>query len=155
MTLEQAEAIFQAYAALLNDESKRGSRQLPSLLPAPKDEIMRSIWMLIARAYYRGIDNENTLKPLLQSAMFLDSFNEDAPDSLQFVESMQSRRRQVLDFYQALLDIRREDPFFWQRVYALAGVSTETKRTTFFEHIKERLGVVARTKQPTAPPTTH
>lgn len=144
MTLEQAEALFHAYTELLADNEKRGSRRSPSLLPGSKDEIMRAINMLVARTHYRGIDNETSLRPLLQAAMFLDSFSEHAPDSLEYVEAMQTRRRQVLEFYQAVLDIRREDAFFWQRVYALAGISCETKRSTFFEHIKERLGVIPR-----------
>jgi hypothetical protein len=65
---------------------------------------------------------------------------------------MKQRRREVIDFYQETLNIPRQDPFFWQRVYALAGISCETKRTTFFEHIRQRLGVAPRqTQQETIP----
>jgi hypothetical protein len=65
---------------------------------------------------------------------------------------MQARRREVIAFYQSVMDIRRDDTFFWQRVYALAGINCDTKRTTFFEHIKSRLGVTSRA--PTVPNTT-
>ncbi len=152
MTLEQADSLFRAYAELLADEECRGCRRSPSLLPGSKDDIVRSIRMLVAQHYYRGTDNENTLKPLIQAAMFLDSFSDTAPDSLEYVESMQTRRREVIAFYQSVMDIRRDDTFFWQRVYALAGINCDTKRTTFFEHIKSRLGVTSRA--PAVPHTT-
>jgi hypothetical protein len=140
MTLEQAESIVNEYQDLLRHEEKRGARRSPSLLPAPKDQVLRAIRMLVARLYYQGLDDEESLKPLIHCAMFLDSFSDEALDGLGFVESMQARRRELLDFYQDLFGIGRNDRFFWQRVYALAGISTETKRSTFFESIKARLG---------------
>jgi hypothetical protein len=100
--------------------------------------------MLVAQLYYQGLDDDDSLKPLVQAAMFLDSFSDDPLDSLNFVELMQSRRREIIQFYQDLFGIQRNDPYYWQRVYALAGISTETKRSTFFEHIKARLGRVVR-----------
>lgn len=151
MTTEQAEALFSSYSELLNDEAKRGARRSPSLLPAPKEEILRAIRLLVARLYFRGIDNENTLRPLIQSAMFIDSFNDEALDSAGFLDRMQSRRREVVGFYEDILNVNRQDPFFWQRVYALAGVTCETKRTTFFEHIRKRLGVTSRVLDPAVP----
>jgi hypothetical protein len=152
MTTEQAETIFHEYSELLRDEEKRGSRRSPTLLPASRETVMRAIKILVARLYYRGIDNENTLRNLLQGAMFLDTFSDEAFDSLNLIDSMQKRRREIVEFYQELLNIRRDETFFWQRVYALAGVSCDTKRTTFFEHIRQRLGVTAKTHStPTTP----
>lgn len=152
MTTEQAESLITAYQELLSDTDKRGARRSPSLLPAPKAELLQAIRILVARLYFRGIDNENTLKPLFHAAMFVDSFSDAPLDSVGFVESMQHRRREIIGFYQEILNIRREDAFFWQRVYALAGVTCETKRTTFFEHIRQRLGVGLKASNPLMDP---
>jgi len=144
MTLEQADTLFLGYRDLLGKAHTRGARRSPSLLPGPKDSIMQAIRMIVARLYYQGQDDEDTLRPLFEAAMFIDSFSEEPFESLQFLKRMQNRRREIVVFYQELFSIKRNDPFYWQRVYALAGLSTETKRTTFFEHIKDRLGRVAR-----------
>lgn len=149
MTLEQAESFLQQYQELLAEPGKRGARRSPSLLPTTKDNLLRAIRLLIARLYYQSADDENALRPLIQAAMFLDSFNDQALDSLEFVEAMNTRRRQILEFYQELLNVQRTDPFFWQRVYALTGISCETKRTTFFESIRQRLGLAPRTETDT------
>jgi hypothetical protein len=149
MMLEEAESLFQAYQSLLQDAEKRGARRSPSLLPAGKEEVIRAIRMLVARLYYQSQDTEDSLRPLLQAAMFVDSFSDEPIGSLEFVQAMQNRRRQFGEFYQELLGVAREDAFFWQRVYALAGISCDTKRSTFFEHLKQRLGRVMRN-----PPTT-
>lgn len=144
MTLEQADQIFQAYQELLQEDDKRGARRSPSLLPAPKTTILQAVRMKVARLYYQGLDDEDSLRELIHAAMFIDSFNDEPLDTLGFLKTMQLRRREVVDFYQELFNISRNDRFFWQRVYALIGLSAETKRTTFFEHIKDRLGRVAR-----------
>lgn len=140
MTLEQADQIFHAYQDLLRDDEKRGARRSPSLLPASKASIMQAIRMKLARLYYQGLDDEAGLRELIHAGMFIDSFSEEALDSIGILMTMQTRRRELVDFYQELLNVKRNDPFYWQRVYALIGLSAETKRTTFFEHIKDRLG---------------
>jgi hypothetical protein len=151
MTLDHAEALFRAYSKLLDDPEKRGARRSPSLLPAPKRTLMRAIRMLMARLYTQGLDSGDELRAIIQAAMFLDSFNDDALDSLKFLAAMQIRRTELLDYHQQLTAIPRDDPFFWQRVYALLGIATETKRATLFDHIKSRLHRVVRTERsPTA-----
>jgi hypothetical protein len=144
MTLEQADGLFRDYHNLLGSAHTRGGRRSPSLLPAPKDSILVAIRMIVARLYYLGEDNEHTLRPFFEAAMFIDSFSDTPFDSLEFLTMMQKRRREIVEFYQEILGLPRHDRFYWQRVYALAGVGTETKHTTFFEHIKDRLGRVAR-----------
>jgi len=152
MTLDHAEALFRAYSELLHDPEKRGARRSPSLLPAPKRTLMRAIRMLIARLYTQGLDRSDELRAIIQAAMFLDSFNDDALDSLKFLAAMQLRRTELLDYHQQLTTIPRNDPFFWQRVYALLGIVTETKRATLFDHLKARLSRVVRTEgSPAAP----
>jgi hypothetical protein len=145
MTLDHAEALFRTYSELLEDPEKRGARRSPSLLPAPKRTLMRAIRMLIARLYTQGLDSSDELRTIIQAAMFLDSFNDDALDSLKFLAAMQARRTELLDYHQQLATIPRNDPFFWQRVYAMLGVATETKRATLFDHLKARLSRVVRT----------
>jgi hypothetical protein len=146
MTLDQADSIFAAYQELIRDGDKRGARRSPALLPASKENIMRAIWMLVARLYYQGLDDPNSLKPLVEAAMFLDSFSHDPIDSLGFLQSMQERRNEVLGFHQQLSEIHRNEPFFWQRIYALLGITSQTKSSTFFDQLKERLGRAIRPK---------
>jgi len=154
MTLDHADALFRAYAKLLTDPAKRGARRSPSLLPAPKAALMRAFRMLIARLYVQGLDSAEELRPLIEAAMFLDSFNDEALDSLKFLAAMQQRRTELLDFQQELHGIPRNDPFFWQRVYALLGIGTETRRSTLFEHLKARLGRTVRPERPPVTPAT-
>jgi len=144
MKTEQAETILSDYQTVLLEEGKLGSRRSPSLLPTSKQEILRAIRMLVAQLYYQGLDDEESMRPLMQAAMFLDSFTDDALDSRGFVESMQARRQEILEFHQELHNVQRNDRYFWQRIYALAGISMETKSSTFFEAIKEKLGRVVR-----------
>jgi hypothetical protein len=139
MNLEQAESLFRAYTELLRDPAKRGARRSPSLLPAPKSVLLRALRMLMAHLYLRGLDSVDELRPLTEAGMFLDSFNDEALDSLEFLAAMQQRRTELEDFHRTLGNIPRNDPFFWQRVYEMLGISTETKRSTFFEYLKTRL----------------
>jgi hypothetical protein len=148
MTTEQAEQLFKAYQEALGTEQDRGSRRSLSLLPAPKETVMRAVRLLLARLYYQARDTEDELKPLIQAAMFIDSFSNEPFDSVQFVGLMQSRRRELAEFYRELMNIRRTDQFFWQRVYAITGLASETKRTTFFDHIRSKLGVGPKPESP-------
>ena len=140
MTIQQAEQISARYRDLLSDTSKRGSRQDPSLLPAPKDTIMKAMQLEIAQFHFIDSLSENLLKPLINAAMFLDSFSRNPLDSAEFIKAMQTRRRQMEQFVQELTPIRRGDPFFWQRVYQLVGVSIDTQPTSFFEGMKLKFG---------------
>jgi hypothetical protein len=151
MTLDHADALFSAYSELLSDPTKRGARRSPSLLPAPKRVLMGAMRMLIARLYFQGLDTADEIRPLTEAAMFLDSFNDEAIDSLKFLAAMQQRKTELLDFQQELTAISRNDPFFWQRVYAMLGISSETKRATLFEHIKARLVRTVRPERPAVP----
>ena len=75
MTIHQAEQFIVAYQEILADESKRGSRRDPSLLPAPKEWVMKAIKLEIVQLYLlNSHTNESITKPLINAAMFLDSF---------------------------------------------------------------------------------
>ena len=50
MTIQQAEQFIRAYLQVLSDDTKRGSRRDPSLLPAPKERVMKAIKLEMARA---------------------------------------------------------------------------------------------------------
>jgi len=139
MNIDDAETILRDYRQVLEEEGKLGARRSPALLPTSKQQILDAIRILTAQLYYQGLDDEESLRPLVQAAMFLDSFTNDALDSLRFVEGMQTRRREISEFHQELHSIQRNDRYFWQRVYALAGISTETKGSTIFERIKASL----------------
>ncbi len=139
MTLQQAENYVKEYQHILADEEKRGGRRNPTLLPASKEELMRAIKLLMAQLYRISSDTEEQIKPLLQAAMFIDSFSDMPLDSTGFITSMQGRRREILDFHRELRTIPSDDQFFWQRVYPLVGIGGETRRNTIFETIWERL----------------
>ena len=48
MTITEAEQFIRSYQEVLSDETKRGSRRDPSLLPAPKEWVMKAIKLEIA-----------------------------------------------------------------------------------------------------------
>jgi len=146
MTLQQAEDLFREYQALIADDSTRGTRRNPSILPVPKSQIMAAIKLLVAQLYCIGADDKLRLEPLMRAAMTLDSFNDMPLGATEFIVAMQNRRQEIENFRKELLSIRPNHPFFWQQVYPLAGIDTQTKRTTFFESIRERLSM--RSKAP-------
>ena len=76
--------------------------------------------------------------------MFLDSFSELPFEPSQFIESMHRRRREMDDYYVELLKLDRSDAFYWQRVYAMIGIDIGTKKTTFFQDMKQRFGLGSR-----------
>jgi hypothetical protein len=147
MTLQQAEAFVRTYQALLADEERRGNRRNPALLPTTKDNLLRAFKLLIAQLYFIGSDTEEQLKPLVSAAMFIDSFNDQHLDATDFIYSMTARRRELDVFHADLRAIARTDAFFWQRVYTLAGISCETKRTTFFQSMREKLGLAPKPEE--------
>ena len=141
MTTQQAEKLVRAYLEVLSDDTKRGNRRDPSLLPAPKDRVMKAIKLEIAQLFLvNSHANDDLTRPLINAAMFLDSFSELPLDASEFIESMHRRRREIDSFYVELLRVDRNDHFFWQRVYTLIGIDVETRRTTFFAEVRERLG---------------
>src|ERR1051326_2273850 len=141
MTIHQAEQFIRAYQELLADDTKRGSRREPSLLPAPKESVMKAIKLEIAQLFLlNSHTNESVTRPLINAAMFLDSFSELPLEPAEFIESMHRRRRELDAYYVELLKLDRRDAFYWQRVYTMVGIDIGTKRTTFFEEIKLRFG---------------
>ncbi len=157
MTLQQAEAYVREYQQLLLEDARRGRRRDPGLLPTSKENLLRAIKLQIAQLYYLNGHSEDRLRPLLEAAVFVDSFSEEPLDTASFIDAMQKRRAELNDFHLDLLKINRDDPFFWQRIYELCGVSLETRRSTFVESFKLRLGLgttetpeVHRTRRPPA-----
>jgi len=141
MTLQQAEAYIREYRQLLSEDPRRGSRRNPNLLPTSKDNLLRAIKLQMAQLYYINAHTEEMLKPLIDAAIFVDSFSLLPLDTANFINAMQQRRAELNDFYLDLVKINRSDRFFWQRVYALCGVSFETRRSTFIENLKLKLGI--------------
>src|SRR6267142_5354860 len=114
MTIQQAEQIIHAYQDLLSDESKRGSRRDPSLLPASKEQIMTAIKLEIAQLFiFNSHTNESLIKPLTNAAMFLDSFSDLPIETTDFIQSMHRRRREIDSFYVELIKFDRAAPFYW------------------------------------------
>jgi hypothetical protein len=144
MTPQQAQEYIREYQVVLADESSRGKRRNPALLPTTKDNLLKAIKMEIAQLFFINSATEDRVQPLIRSAMFLDSFTQEALDTVTFVEDMQRRRDEIQQFHNELLNVKRDDGFFWQRVYALVGIDTSTKSQTFFDTIKTKFGLSSR-----------
>jgi len=145
MTINQAEQFIRSYQEILADETKRGSRRDPSVLPVPKEWVMKAIKLEFAQLYLlNSHTNESITRPLINAAMFLDSFSELPFEPSEFIESMHRRRREIDSFYVDLLKLDRSEGFFWQRVYAMIGIDVGTKKTTFFQVVKLRFGLRSR-----------
>jgi hypothetical protein len=141
MTLQQAEAYIREYQQLLAEDPRRGIRRNPSLLPTSKENLLRAIKLQMAQLYYINAHTEDMLKPLIDAAMFVDSFSHMPLDTVNFIQAMQQRRAELNDYHLDLLKLNRSDRFFWQRIYSLCGVSFETRRSTFIESLKQKLGI--------------
>ncbi|SRR6266536_591964 len=145
MTIQQAEQFVRAYLQVLSDDTKRGSRRDPSLLPASKERVMKAIKLEMAHLFLlNSHSNDDLTKPLINGAMFLDSFSELPLEPSEFIESMHRRRREIDSYYVDLLRLDRTDPFYWQRVYTMLGIEIETKRTSFFQDLRQRFGLGAK-----------
>ena len=145
MTIHQAEQFIRDYQKVLADVTKRGSRRDPSLLPAPKEQIIKSIKLQIAQLFYlNSHTNEDFLRPLINAAVFIDSFSELPLETSDFIESMHRRRREMDSFYLELIKLDRTDSFYWQRIFTMLGISSETRKTSFLEGMKQRLGIGSR-----------
>jgi len=106
---------------------------------------MQAIKLEIANLFLlNSHTNESITRPLINAAMFLDSFSELPFEPSEFIESMHRRRREIDLFYVELLKLDRGDSFYWQRVYTMIGIEIGTKKTTFFQEMKLRLGIVPR-----------
>lgn len=139
MTIEQAERLSREYQRILADQEKRGSRRSPTLLPADKTTILQAMKLELAQLFYIHADaNEDVMRPIVNAAMFIDSFDDLPMDASQFIQSMQCRRNEMETFLLQLGRIDRSTGFYWQRVYALVGIKTETKNTSFFENLKQK-----------------
>jgi hypothetical protein len=152
MTLQQAETYIREYQQVLAEDPRRGNRRNPNLLPTSKDNLLRAIKIQIAQLYYINAHTDEILKPLIDAAMFVDSFSHLPLDTMGFIEAMQQRRGELNDFMLDLLKIDRTGRFFWQRVYSLIGVTFETRRTTFIDTLKLRFGIGMKTVPPSAEP---
>jgi hypothetical protein len=128
------------------DDDKRGGRRNPALLPTSKENILTAIKLEIAQLYFINSATEDLVRPLVRAAMFIDSFTQEALDTATFVQDMQKRQHEIQEFHKELMRIDREDNFYWQRIYALIGVSHETKSQTFFDNLKSRLGIGPKSK---------
>jgi len=139
MTLQRAEQLVQHLQDLIADESKRGARRSPSLLPTPKPELLGAIKLAIAQLYMIGADDERRIAPLLRAAMVLDTFSDVPVGATEFVSAMVDRREEIEGFRQKLRSISKSDPFFWQQVDLLAGVELQTPNDTLFQRLQRRL----------------
>jgi hypothetical protein len=139
MTRQHAEELVRHHQEVISDESVRGARRNPSLLPAPKSELIRSIKLAIAELYQIGADDEGRIEPLLRAAMMLDNFTHSAVGATEFVGAMVKRRKEMDQFREQLASIARDHPFFWQQVYSLAGIEEPTRSATLYERVKLRL----------------
>jgi hypothetical protein len=144
MTSQEAQEYIRKYLEVLADENKLGGRRNPALLPTTKENILTAIKLEIAQLYFINSATEELVQPLVRAAMFIDSFTHEALDTAAFVEAMQRRRREIQEFHSELMRIPRDSAFYWQRIYALIGVSLETKSNTFFDSIKLKLGLGSR-----------
>src|SRR6185295_12102835 len=99
MTIQQAEQLIRDYQRVLPQGAEKGSRRNPSLLPAPKEQLMTAIKLEIAQLFFINSLTDDLWGPLVQGAMFLDSFNDIPLAASSFIESMQRRRKEVDAFY--------------------------------------------------------
>ena len=99
---------------------------------------MTAIKMEIAQLFFINSLTDELYRPLVQAAMFLDSFNDIPPAASAFIESMQRRRQEIDSFYLELMKLDRTDPFCWQRVYTMLGIASDTKKSSFLAGIKEK-----------------
>jgi len=142
MTTRQAEQWIQDYQKVLANNNKRGSRRDPTLLPAPKEQIVKAIKLQLAQLFLvNSHTNEDLTRPLINAAMFLDSFSELPIEAAEFIEAMHRRRHEIDSFCVNLLTLDRRDPFYWQRIYTMLGISSETRKTSFLEGMKHRFGI--------------
>jgi hypothetical protein len=76
---------------------------------------------------------------LLRAMAELDTFTTSHFSPEESRQTRQLRQEEFEDFQRDLHGIPRNDSFYWQRVYALIGVTGESKSTTFFEYLQQRL----------------
>jgi hypothetical protein len=154
MTIQQAEQLIRDYQRVLPQGAEKGSRRNPSLLPAPKEQLMTAIKLEIAQLFFINSLTDDLWGPLVQGAMFLDSFNDIPLAASSFIESMQRRRKEIDAFYLEVLKLDRTDAFYWQRVYTMLGITFDTKKSSsFLAGMKERLRFGQKSGTVEEPPT--
>jgi len=142
MTVDQASRLSIEYQQIVESEEKRGGRRSPHQLPAPKEVIITALKLEIAQLFFIHAESNDALwRPLINAAMFIDSFDDMPMEAGVYIEAMQQRRREMDSFVLELLKIERNHPFYWQRIYSLLGIVSETKTTSFFEGLKQRFGL--------------
>jgi len=146
MTIQRAEQLLRELQGLLQDESQRGARRRPSLLPASKAELLCAIKLSIAQLYLIGADDDRRIDPIKQAAMALDSFTDTPVGATEFLERMVDRRREINEFREQLRQIPPNNQFFWQQVYSLVGIEMQTKRATFFQSLQQRMKLGPKAK---------
>ena len=140
MTVDQATQLSLEYQQIVESEEKRGGRRSPHQLPAPKEVIITALKLEIAQLFFIHAEANDVLwRPLINAAMFIDSFDDMPMEPGAYIGAMEQRRREMENFVLELLKIERHHPFYWQRVYSLLGIISETKTTSFFESLKQRL----------------
>lgn len=147
MTIQQAEQLIRDYRRVLPQGQERGSRRNPSLLPAPKEQLMTAIKLEIAQLFYINSLTDELFNPLVQAAMILDSFNDIPLAASVFIEAMQRRRKEIDSFHLEVMKLDRAAPYYWQRIYSMLGVTFDTKKTGFLTGMKEKFGFGQRQNQ--------
>ncbi|HKS36693.1 MAG TPA: hypothetical protein VJW76_05860 [Verrucomicrobiae bacterium] len=156
MTVDQASRISLEYQEIVENEEKRGGRRSPHQLPAPKEVVITALKLEIAQLFFiHAESNDDLWKPLINAAMFIDSFDDMPMEAGAYIEAMQQRRREMDNFVLELLKIERNHPFYWQRIYSLLGIVSETKTTSFFEGLKQRLRLGQWSGSADADPSTN
>src|SRR5882762_10663298 len=104
MTIEQASRLSLEYQQVFAEEEKRGGRRSPHQLPAPKEVVITALKLEIAQLFFIHSEANDALwRPLINAAMFIDSFNDMPMDAGAYIEAMQQRRREMDDFVLELL----------------------------------------------------
>jgi hypothetical protein len=139
MTIQQAEQLIRDYQRVLPQGADKGSRRNPALLPAEKEQLIKAIKLEIAQLYYINSTGDEHLTPLIHAAMLIDSFNDIPFPPAEFIESMHRRRKEIESFHLEVMKLDRTDPFYWQRVFTMLGISSDTRKTSFLAGIREKL----------------
>jgi len=45
-----------------------------------------------------------------------------------------------------LIKLDLADPFYWQRIYTMLNITVETKKTSFFAELRQRLGLGSKSE---------
>ena len=138
MQIEVAENLVSAYRQVLQGTSLHKTRW-PSLLPCSKERLMVAGKIVLARLYQSGDESRDAVDELLRAMTELDTFTTSQLPAEETDRVRRRRQEEFADYCEDLHAIPRNGDFYWQRVYALIGVTGEFKSTTFFEYLQQRL----------------